>query len=123
VTKNQTIPPLVWQSLKLVSGKLSFLILALAGRPEDKIYTEGRQPMPSFRCPVCGREQPDGVEPLKKPTELRRVILDPVEDRDPETGLLIVSSRERLEIVKEEGVCPLCFKDPRVSKIVEVVDG
>jgi hypothetical protein len=74
----------------------------------------------SFVCDICGKEY-EGVEPKKKVTKLRMIIMDPVESRDPETGYLVITSRHKLQIVEQVDACPACFKNTE-PKIVEVTD-
>ena len=76
----------------------------------------------SFMCGFCHRPQPAGTKPICRVTEERRIILQPLQTKDPKTGLVTVSSRERREPVKVIQACPDCAKIPITPEVIEVIE-
>ena len=74
-----------------------------------------------FRCDFCKRSQPPRTKARRIVTEVRRVILPPVQKCDPKTHLIVVSSEERSQIAKEKLACPLCAAIDRVPKVIATI--
>ena len=84
----------------------------------EKSFKEGGKTM-SFRCRICGKPQSPRTKPTKVVLKERRFILEPVQKL--EKGLLIISSRERREIVKEVLACQACASKAGNPEVIEVV--